>query len=171
MTELKLELKCAECGGLLEGRGVSKIDGSDGFFVRAMPCETCVSAAERGHMRENRVLSADEALEWVRMTGRDLDPAERRKFLAGLGAALLELGAPAAMVESHEGEVVWIPPGGGSVTVAYELPDDDLMEHRYERGQFADGRLPRKGARLAVHTCVVELPDDPDEAPQDGGRL
>lgn len=158
MTELKLELKCAECGGTLEGRGVSRIDGEDGFFVRAAPCETCVSAAERGHMRENRVLTAAEALEWVRMTGRDLDPAERREFLRGLGPALLALGADAALVESHEGVVRHVAPG--SINVIYETPDDDLIEHRYEREQFAGGRMPKRGAELAVHTCVVAMPGE-----------
>lgn len=164
MTELRLELKCAECGGVLEGRGVSAI-AAGGFCVRARPCETCVSAAEKGRMRENRVLSAAEALGWVRAVVADLDPDGLAEFLKGLGEAALGR-LPVRMVEVYEGDVAHAAPD--SVAVVWEVDDDDLVEHQYDRAQFADSRLPEKGDRVMCVTCVVRLPQR--AAPPDNAR-
>jgi len=157
MTELKLELKCAECGEALEGRGVSRIDGAEGFFVRAKPCERCVSDAEKGHMRENRVLSAREALGWVRAVAADLDPAGLAEFLRGLGEAALGR-LPVRLVETYEGEVAHAAPN--SVAVLWEIADDDLVEHQYGKEQFADGGLPGKDDRMISITCAAVLPEE-----------
>lgn len=152
--ELELRFKCAECNSDLEGRGVSAIDGDNGFIVRALPCETCVSAAEKGHMRENRTLTATEALEWIKLAASDLDPAELGEFLKGLPTVMFA-DQPVRMVETYEGTVEVVE--GNSATVVYEI-DGEPVDHMYERNQFVESRLPDKGARLVTVVHVLQLP-------------
>ncbi len=123
----------------------------DALFVQVQFLESRV-AAERQRAEEARV-----ELARVR-TGRDKLLETHGIAVEGsreLQRVLIAKDADALrMIESFHGLVEHVHED--QVVVVYET-EDDLIEHVYEREQFADGCLPEKGERVIVSVFLASL--------------
>lgn len=66
------------------------------------------------------------------------------------------------MFETHEGVVVDVASEGVVVTYCVQ---GEYLDQAYQKDQFIDGRLPRKGDRLGAYVLIAELPKAQEQTP------